>query len=201
MHLTDPSSIKQKSLCECGFSRINMGRDANISDFWHILLSKKETLLCVCPMYTAMPNKQIDSGLAWSVLLLTMIFIITEVKFAADSRGPARWISRNFWALWWQTSLSRDHAKPLSIPFYHNNDVKQDDSFSDKGTAWQVDASSIGKLANQIATLLLIMEKMFGKYSWHPVIKNSLISRACIYQWKLRKKSKFSLINVSSSWK
>ena len=64
-----------------------------------------------------------------------------------------------------------------------------------------VDASSIGKLANQIATLLLIMEKMFGKYSWHPVIKNSLISRACIYQWKLRKKSKFSLINVSSSWK
>ena len=144
MHLTDSSSIKQKSLCECGFSRVNMGRDTNISDFWHILLSKKETLLCVCPMYTAMPNSQIESGLAWSVLLSTMIFIITEVKICCKicSCGPARWISKNFWALWWQTSLSRDHTKPLSILFYHNSDVKQNDPITDKGIAWQVDASS-----------------------------------------------------------
>ena len=41
MHLTDPSSAKQQSFCECGFSRVNMGRDTNISDFWLILLSLK----------------------------------------------------------------------------------------------------------------------------------------------------------------
>ena len=55
---------------------------------------------------------------------------------------------------------------PCQFLFYHNNDVKQNDSFSDKGIAWPVDASSVAhalinnsKLANQIATLLLILEK------------------------------------------
>ena len=28
----------------------------------------------------------VDSGLAWSVLLLTMIFVVTVSKFVADSR-------------------------------------------------------------------------------------------------------------------
>ena len=70
IHLTDPSSIKQQSLYECGFSRVNMGRDTNISDFDTSFCQKKETLL---QMYTAMPIEQIDSGLAWSVFLSTMI--------------------------------------------------------------------------------------------------------------------------------
>ena len=70
IHLTDPSSIKQQSLYECGFSRVNMGRDTNISDFDTSFGQKKETLL---QMYTAMPIEQIDSGLAWSVFLSTMI--------------------------------------------------------------------------------------------------------------------------------
>ena len=70
IHLTDPSSIKQQSLYECGFSRVNMGRDTNISDFDTSFCQKKETLL---QMYTAMPIEQINSGLAWSVFLSTII--------------------------------------------------------------------------------------------------------------------------------
>ena len=47
-----------------------MGRDTNISDFDTSFCQKKETLL---QMYTAMPIEQIDSGLAWSVFLSTII--------------------------------------------------------------------------------------------------------------------------------
>ena len=70
MHLTDPSSIKQKSLCECGFSRVNMGRYTNISDFWHILLSKKGDNV------TCMPNVHSHAQLTnwkWFSMVCTLI--------------------------------------------------------------------------------------------------------------------------------
>ena len=70
MHLTDPSSIKQKSLCECGFSRVNMGRDTNISDFWHILLLRKgDTVTGMLNVYghAQLPNWQ------WFSMVCTII--------------------------------------------------------------------------------------------------------------------------------
>ena len=181
MHLTDPSSIKQKSLCECGFSRINMGRDANISDFWHILLSKKGDNV------TCMPNVHSHAQLTnwqWFSMVCTLIdndihyhrgqnLLQTHAAQPGESAETFEHCDDEHHCL--ETMLN--HCQFLFTTIMTSNKM-----------ILSVDASSIGKLANQIATLLLIMEKMFGKYLWHPVIKNSLISRACIYQWKLRKK-------------
>ena len=41
-------------------------------------------------MYTAIPSEQIDSSLAWSVLLSTMIFVITEVKTCCRLMQPSQ---------------------------------------------------------------------------------------------------------------
>ena len=181
MHLTDPSSIKQKSLCECGFSRVNMGRYTNISDFWHILLSKKGDNV------TCMPNVHSHAQFTnwkWFSMVCTLIdndihyhrgqnLLQTHAAQPGESAETFEHCDDEHHCL--ETMLN--HCQFLFTTIMTSNKM-----------ILSVDASSIGKLANQIATLLLIMEKMFGKYSWHPVIKNSLISRACIYQWKLRKK-------------
>ena len=165
---------------------------------------EKETLLQVCWMYMAMPNYQIGGGLAWSVLLSTMIFIITEVKTCYRLTWPSQvnkkktfeHCDNKHYCL--ETTLN-----PCQFLFYHNNDVKQNDSFSDKGIAWQVDASSVTcALINQrqigqsdCNITADCGKEMFGKYSWHPVIKNSQVSVACIYEWTLRKNLSFN------SWK
>ena len=167
MHLTDPSSIKQKSLCECGFSRVNMGRDANISDFWHILLSKKGDNV------TCMPNVHSHAQFTnwkWFSMICTLIdndihyhrgqnLLQTHAAQPGESAKTFEQCDDEHHCI--ETMLN-----PCQFLFYHNNDVKQNDSFSDKGIAWPVDASSAAhalinnsKLANQIATLLLIVEK------------------------------------------
>ena len=103
MHLTDSSSIKQKSLCECGFSRVNMGRYTNISDFWHILLSKKGDTVTNVYSHAYWTNWQWFSMVC---ILINNNYPLSQWStFAADSCSPVRWVSKNFWALWWQTSL------------------------------------------------------------------------------------------------
>ena len=103
IHLTDPSSIKQQSLYECGFSRVNMGRDTNISDFWHILLSKKGDTVTNVYSHAYWTNWQWFSMVC---ILINNDYSLSQWStFAADSCSPARWVSKNFWALWWQTSL------------------------------------------------------------------------------------------------
>ena len=103
MHLTNPSNIKQKSLCECGFSRVNMGRDTNISDFWHILLSKKGDTVTNVYSHAYWTNWQWFSMVC---ILINNNYPLSQWStFAADSCSPVRWVSKKFWALWWQTSL------------------------------------------------------------------------------------------------
>ena len=66
---------------------------------------------------------------------------------------------------------STGHAKPHFYFYYHNSTVKENVFFrarAEKGIAWHIDASSAvwtlidnGKLANQIARLVVIVVKSY----------------------------------------
>ena len=86
--------------------------------FWfltHPSVKKGDTVMC-------MPNVHSHAQLTnWQWFSMVCTLIDNDIHYHRGQNllqtHPARWISRNFWAMWWWTSLYRDHAKPLSIPF------------------------------------------------------------------------------------
>ena len=52
-------------------------------------------------------KKQIDSGLEWCLLLLTMIFLTLWSKFLLSTESAASCDSTTFWLLWWISMSTR----------------------------------------------------------------------------------------------
>ena len=71
--------------------------------FWHILLSKKGDTVTNVYSHAYWTNWQWFSMVC---ILINNNYPLSQWStFAADSCSPVRWVSKNFWALWWQTSL------------------------------------------------------------------------------------------------